>query len=1507
MIAGTIEIQMLADMARLQADMNKAQAMVGGAMDAIKRNIEVATTALSAFGAVTTLAGFGELISKTIEATANLYKLSLQTGVTVESLSALRGVAKLSGTDMGDVATAMQKLSKNMVDAQSGTGKAADTFRSLGVSVTDGQGKLKTADQVMLELAKSMQGFEHGAGLTTAQMNLLGKAGANLGAFLAELAEKGVLNAKVTTEQAKQAHEFEQAQIRLQMAVQGVAKSIASELIPVIMKLPGLMQPIINLAVAWVAGFIVLPAVITAVGAAFTTMAVGVYEGTTALMAMDAALAASVTATQAAVVSFGLLKSSMAFLMAAYAGWAFGTWLRENFVEAQIAGNFMVNFLLKGWEDIKYYASVAFEFIKTEWIVVFEGMGTVISGFMTKVAGGLSSMGMDGASAKVLGWANSVKTATTSSTTFTERLAALSAQHVAAKAGIDAITEDMDKEAYAHFAVAKAAEVHLKVLKGVGDAVDNKELTAYLALMKGITEKNAVVVAELATTEKLTGAEQESAKIKALLLSGELVLTAAHKAAVLAALELYVANDKLKASRDADQAAIAKYTAATQSNLEKLREEADIYKLTPLALQQISAARAIDKAASDAIYKVKLDMNGEDQKTNAASAEMITKILARADADKQATRFLIDKNEAQKLSNQLEKETVALAVNNTVYIDETARQTAELEKKAKAWRDQIDAIKEEGPALDKLRADYQLWYAEAQKGLDTSRLTSAWQAVDSAAHTAFTNIFQNGKDAFTQLRDTLSSTLLDLLYQMTVKKWVFEIFADVTGSGSGGSGVAGAVTGGKTGIMGLINGGRNANSIYDYGSKAYNWMFGGAESTSGTAGQAAIYSDAGYTGELGGAYSGAGAATTNTAIYSDLGYTGGEVASGAATTGTGAAGLEAGAASMGPYGMIAAAVIAILASRDATRVQSTGDSRTSFNADGTISNRANALYGGDQPVVIPSIVNGQAVDAPAYHTFNPSGVLISDTNQSRATQDQVDAENAANNASLDSHIGGINANADKYLKSVNDAYLSAAKNLGVGAVATTMGYGSNDSDGGKFRLSTSTANSSFDSGDTKADPGSLTLAANRAILTALEGSDLPKWMKGVFDGVDATNLDQKGIDAAIQKAVDLKTAYNTLGSIPNVNLSGITFETLNDLRGTATQLATVDQAFYTLGYAMLDVSKVGGDAAASLVSAFGTVQQFQTAMSTYFQNYRTTAQQQDQTYQQVQTNLSQVGINYTLDQLKGATRADIAGAVDSAFGNSTMTDAQKAALVNNANTLAPLKGSLDAVAPAATKAADAIGGGFGGGGGGGGGGGATGALDALANAVASLVDNLLKERDRLLDAIKGNGPEGVTQAQMRFAIATAQARAGDQNAAAALPGISQALETLATANAQTQVELNLIRARTANSLDTTASILNGGTVPMHVTPVASVASSVVANTSSYSATQAPIGMQSNNSNMEQLTQELIDKVSALLEPTQTTADMSTKVKKILVNVTNDGDGMKINSDSISGAVIVAAS
>lgn len=117
--------------------------------------------------------------------------------------------------------------------------------------------------------------------------------------------------------------------------------------------------------------------------------------------------------------------------------------------------------------------------------------------------------------------------------------------------------------------------------------------------------------------------------------------------------------------------------------------------------------------------------------------------------------------------------------------------------------------------------------------------TKMWESIDSTAHDAFTSIFDSGKSAFDRLRDTLKSGLLDLLYQMTVKKWILSIGASVSGGASGLSaageltGVGGASGGGAGGIAGLAQTAKTAYTIATQGFSGVAAGIGGSIATLG--------------------------------------------------------------------------------------------------------------------------------------------------------------------------------------------------------------------------------------------------------------------------------------------------------------------------------------------------------------------------------------------------------------------------------------------------------------------------------------------------------------------------------------------------------------------------------------------------------------------------------------------------------------------------------------------------
>ena len=172
---------------------------------------------------------FVSLAKQTMEAQAALKSMSEVTGASVEGLSAIRGVAKLAGTDMEAVAGGMTKLAKNV---STGGDEIEKGLKAIGLSLKDLQG-LKT-DEQFTKVAQAMGHYADGAGKTAAAQIILGKSGAQLLPLMKDLAEAGDLVAKVTMNQAKEADDLEKNIKRLTMAKEAWKKVVGAELVPVL-------------------------------------------------------------------------------------------------------------------------------------------------------------------------------------------------------------------------------------------------------------------------------------------------------------------------------------------------------------------------------------------------------------------------------------------------------------------------------------------------------------------------------------------------------------------------------------------------------------------------------------------------------------------------------------------------------------------------------------------------------------------------------------------------------------------------------------------------------------------------------------------------------------------------------------------------------------------------------------------------------------------------------------------------------------------------------------------------------------------------------------------------------------------------------------------------------------------------------------------------------------------------------------------------------------------------
>ena len=109
-LAGSLEVQLYANVARLVEDMAKMESAVNGSLGRVERAAQTAMTALGALGSGLSVAAFAGMIKGALDAADALNKLQQRTGLATEFLSQLQYAAKLADVSNESLATSMRRL-----------------------------------------------------------------------------------------------------------------------------------------------------------------------------------------------------------------------------------------------------------------------------------------------------------------------------------------------------------------------------------------------------------------------------------------------------------------------------------------------------------------------------------------------------------------------------------------------------------------------------------------------------------------------------------------------------------------------------------------------------------------------------------------------------------------------------------------------------------------------------------------------------------------------------------------------------------------------------------------------------------------------------------------------------------------------------------------------------------------------------------------------------------------------------------------------------------------------------------------------------------------------------------------------------------------------------------------------------------------------------------------------------------------------------------------------------
>ena len=115
----------------------------------------------------------------------NVMQMSTQFGLSTDKIQEFQYMAELTDTSLETITGSMTKLTKNMQTASKGTGDRYKAFEQLGISVTNTDGSLRSADEVFNEAIVRLGQVSNETERDALAMNIFGKSAMELNPLIA--------------------------------------------------------------------------------------------------------------------------------------------------------------------------------------------------------------------------------------------------------------------------------------------------------------------------------------------------------------------------------------------------------------------------------------------------------------------------------------------------------------------------------------------------------------------------------------------------------------------------------------------------------------------------------------------------------------------------------------------------------------------------------------------------------------------------------------------------------------------------------------------------------------------------------------------------------------------------------------------------------------------------------------------------------------------------------------------------------------------------------------------------------------------------------------------------------------------------------------------------------------------------------------------------------------------------------------------------------------------------
>ena len=192
------------------------------------------TSFAPALASAFTVGGLTAFVRNTTNAIDAMNDLADATGATIEEISKLDQVARRNGASLDSVGDMLVKFNAQLKEADGKNG-ASMALQAIGLEAS----KLRQLDpaEALQQTARALAGFADDGNKARLMQELFGKSVRGAASFLKDLAEAGVVNAGITTQQAAETEKFNKQLAAFQTNASDAGRAIVNGLLPSLTKL----------------------------------------------------------------------------------------------------------------------------------------------------------------------------------------------------------------------------------------------------------------------------------------------------------------------------------------------------------------------------------------------------------------------------------------------------------------------------------------------------------------------------------------------------------------------------------------------------------------------------------------------------------------------------------------------------------------------------------------------------------------------------------------------------------------------------------------------------------------------------------------------------------------------------------------------------------------------------------------------------------------------------------------------------------------------------------------------------------------------------------------------------------------------------------------------------------------------------------------------------------------------------------------------------------------------